>query len=161
FVDYELLPVVVDPEAAMEPGAACVHEDVGSNVVYKFHFATDGIDKIFQDADVVIKERIRSHRITACPIETRAYLAQYSKEEDSLPMWSATANPHSLRGRIADMLNFPEGKIRVIAPDVGGSFGVKIQTYQEELLLPLLSRELGCPVKWAETRVEHLRNGRH
>jgi carbon-monoxide dehydrogenase large subunit len=160
-VDYELLPAVVDTEAAMEPGAPAVHEDVGSNIVYKYHFATDGIDKVFQDAEVVIKEKIRSHRITACPIEPRAYLAFFNKDEDTLTMWSATANPHSLRGRIADILNFPEGKVRVIAPDVGGSFGVKIQTYQEELLLPVLSRELGRPIKWCETRVEHLRNGRH
>ena len=160
-VDYDLLPVVIDPEAAMEPGASLVHEDAGSNIVYKYHFATDGIDKVFEAADVVIKERIRSHRITACPIEPRAYLASYNKEEDSLTMWSATANPHSLRGRIADILSFPEGKIRVIAPDVGGSFGVKIQTYQEELLLPYLSRQFGRPIKWCETRVEHMRNGRH
>ena len=76
-------------------------------------------------------------------------------------MWSATANPHSLRRRIAEILSFPEGKIRVIAPDVGGSFGVKIQTYQEELLLPYLSRQFGRPIKWCETRVEHMRNGRH
>ena len=160
-VDYDLLPVVIDPEAAMEAGATPVHEDAGSNIVYKYHFATDGIDKIFQDAEVVIKEKIRSHRITACPIEPRAYLASYNKEEDSLTMWSATANPHSLRGRIADILSFPEGKIRVIAPDVGGSFGVKIQTYQEELLLPYLSLQFGRPIKWCETRVEHMRNGRH
>jgi len=160
-MDYEPLPVVVDPEAAMEPASACVHEDVGSNIVYKYHFATDGIDKVFQQADVVIKERIRSHRITACPIEPRAYLAHFNQQEDSLTMWSATANPHSLRTRIADILSFPESRIRVIAPDVGGSFGVKIQTYQEELLLPFLSRELARPVKWCETRVEHLRNGRH
>ena len=74
-VDYDLLPAVVDPETAMEPGAALVHEDAGSNIVYKYHFATDRIDKVFEDAEVVIKERIRSHRITACPIEPRAYLA--------------------------------------------------------------------------------------
>lgn len=160
-VDYDLLPVIIDPEAAMEPGAPAVHDDAGSNIVYKYHFATEGIDKVFRDADVIVKERIRSHRITACPIEPRAYLASYSKDEDSLTMWSATANPHSLRGRIADILSFPEGKIRVIAPDVGGSFGVKIQTYQEELLLPYLSRQLGRPMKWCETRVEHMRNGRH
>jgi len=160
-MDYEPLPVVVDPEAAMEPASACVHEDVGSNIVYKYHFATDGIDKVFQQADVVIKERIRSHRITACPIEPRAYLAHFNQQEDSLTMWSATANPHSLRTRIADILSFPESRIRVIAPDVGGSFGIKIQTYQEELLLPFLSCELARPVKWCETRVEHLRNGRH
>jgi len=160
-MDYEPLPVVVDPEAAMEPASACVHEDVGSNIVYKYHFATDGIDKVFQQADVVIKERIRSHRITACPIEPRAYLAHFNQQEDSLTMWSATANPHSLRTRISDILSFPESRIRVIAPDVGGSFGIKIQTYQEELLLPFLSRELARPIKWCETRVEHLRNGRH
>ena len=80
-VDYDLLPVVIDPEAAMEPGAQPVHEDAGSNIVYKYHFATDGIDKVFQDADVVIKERIRSHRITACPIEPRAYLASTIKKK--------------------------------------------------------------------------------
>jgi carbon-monoxide dehydrogenase large subunit len=160
-VDFERLPAVVDPEAAMESNAPCIHEEVGGNIVYKYHFATDGIDKVFQDADVVIKEKIRSHRITACPIEPRAYLAHYNRDEDSLTMWSATANPHSLRTRIAEMLSFPEGKVRVIAPDVGGSFGVKIQTYQEELLLPFLSRELERPIKWCETRVEHLRNGRH
>src|SRR3989449_1129571 len=160
-MDYEPLPVVVDPEAAMEPASACVHEDVGSNIVYKYHFATDGIDKVFQQADVVIKERIRSHRITARPIEPRAYLAHFNQHQDSLTMWSATANPHSLRTRIADILSFPESRIRVIARDVGGSFGVKIQTYQEELLLPFLSRELARPVKWCETRVEHLRDGRH
>ena len=160
-VDYEILPAVVDTEAALEPGAPAVHEEVGSNLVYKHHFATDGIDKVFQDAEIVIKEKIRSHRITACPIETRAYLAYFNKEEDSLTMWSATANPHSLKGRIAEILDFPEGKCRVIAPDVGGSFGVKIQTYQEELLLPVLSRDFGRPIKWCETRIEHLRNGRH
>ncbi len=105
-MDYEPLPVVIDPEAAMEPGAPVVHEDAGSNIVYKYHFATEGIDKVFQDAEVVVKEKIRSHRITACPIEPRAYLAHYNKEEDSLTMWSATANPHSLRGRIAEILEF-------------------------------------------------------
>jgi carbon-monoxide dehydrogenase large subunit len=160
-IDCEPLPAVIDPEAALEPGATPVHDELGGNTVYKFHFATDGLDEVFAKADVVIKERIRSHRITACPIEPRAYLAHYSADEDSLTMWSATANPHSLRSRIADVINFPEGKIRVIAPDVGGSFGVKIQTYQEELLLPFISRELGRPIKWCETRVEHMRNGRH
>ena len=160
-VDCEILPAVVDPERAMEPGAPCVHEDVGSNIVYKYHFATDGIDEVFQKADLVIKERIRSHRITACPMEPRAYLAHYNAQDGTLTMWSATANPHSLRTRLAEILDFPEGKIRVIAPDVGGSFGVKIQTYQEELLLPYLSRTLERPVKWCETRVEHLSNGRH
>ena len=65
----------------MEPGAQPVHDDAGSNIVYKYHFATDGIDKVFQDAEIVIKERIRSHRITACPIEPRAYLAHLIKKK--------------------------------------------------------------------------------
>src|SRR5207245_3614871 len=107
------------------------------------------------------KEIIPSHRITPYTIEPRAYLAHFNQQEDSLTMWSATANPHSLRTRIADILSFPESSIRAIAPDVGGSFGIKIQTYQEELLLPFLSRELARPVKWRATRVAHLRNGRH
>jgi carbon-monoxide dehydrogenase large subunit len=160
-VEYELLPVVVDPEAALESPAPYVHDEISSNVVYEMHFATEGIDRVFENADHVVKERIRSHRITANPIETRAYLAHYSAREGTLTMWSSTANAHSLRTRVAELTGFPEGKIRVVAPDVGGSFGVKIQIYQEELLLPYLSILLERPIKWYETRIEHLRNGRH
>jgi CO/xanthine dehydrogenase Mo-binding subunit len=66
-VDFERLPAVVDPEAAMEPSAPCVHEEVGSNIIYQYHFATDGIDQVFQNADVVIKEKIRSHPSRLAP----------------------------------------------------------------------------------------------
>lgn len=160
-VDYDPLPPVIDPEAAIESQGPYVHEEIASNVVYEMHFATEGIDRVFEKADHVIKERIRSHRITASPIEPRAYLASYDRQNGSLTMWSATANAHSLRTRIAETMGFSESKIRVVAPDVGGSFGVKIQTYQEELLLPYLSLRLGRPVKWYETRIEHFKNGRH
>lgn len=160
-VDYEPLAAIVDPEEAMASAGPYVHEEISSNIVYEKHFATDGIDEVFKNADHVISERIRSHRISANPIETRAYLASYSAQDGTLTMWSATANAHSLRTRISEMMDFPETKIRVVAPDVGGSFGVKIQTYQEELLLPYLSYRLGRPIKWYETRIEHLRNGRH
>lgn len=160
-VDYDPLPAVVDPELATASRGPSVHEEIPNNIVYELHFATDGIDQVFEKADLIVKERIRSHRIAACPMEPRAYLAHYKEQDGTLTMWSATANPHSLRTRIAEMMSFPESKIRVVAPDVGGSFGVKIQTYQEELLLPYLSLKLGRPIKWFETRVEHLRNGRH
>lgn len=160
-VDYDLLPPVLDPELAMQPDAERVHEELPSNVVFEYHFSTEGIDLVFQKADYVFSERIRSHRYTGCPMEPRAYLAHYNPQDGQISFWSATANPHSLRTRIAEMMDFPEGRIRVMAPDVGGSFGVKIQIYQEELILPYISMRLERPVKWCETRVEHLRNARH
>ncbi len=160
-VDYDPLPPVLDPEAAMQPDAPQVHNEIGSNIVFEWHFSTPNIDAVFQKADRVFSERIRSHRYTACPMEPRAYLAQYNPQDGQLSFWSATANPHSLRTRIAEIMDFPEGRIRVIAPDVGGSFGVKIQIYQEELILAHLSVKLQRPIKWCETRIDHLRNGRH
>ncbi len=160
-VDYDPLPPVLNPEAAMVPDSPRVHDELASNTVFEWHFSTPKIDAVFQKAERVFSERIRSHRYTACPMEPRAYLAHYNPQDGQLSFWSATANPHSLRTRIAEIMDFPEARIRVIAPDVGGSFGVKIQIYQEELILAYLSFKLQRPVKWCETRVDHLRNGRH
>ncbi len=160
-VSYDPLRPVVDPERALEPGSSRVHDELQSNVVLEYHFATKGIEEVFNKAEYVFTERLRTHRIAACPMEPRAYLANYTKADGELTLWSTTANPHGLRGRIAEVMNFPEDRVRVIAPDVGGSFGAKVVSYQEELLLPYLSLLMERPVKWCETRVEHLRNARH
>ncbi|MBI4529598.1 MAG: xanthine dehydrogenase family protein molybdopterin-binding subunit [Deltaproteobacteria bacterium] len=160
-VDYDPLPAVVDAEQALASGATRVHDELKSNMVLEYHFSTAGIEQIFEKADRVFSERIRSQRLSACPIEPRAYLADWNSESGQLTFWSTTANPHGLKSRLADFLGLHENNVRVIAPDVGGSFGAKVVTYQEEFLLPYLSMRLGRPVKWCETRVEHLRNARH
>ncbi|HWP57027.1 MAG TPA: xanthine dehydrogenase family protein molybdopterin-binding subunit [Candidatus Acidoferrales bacterium] len=159
-VEYEPLPAVVDPEKAMEESSAKLFDELESNIVYEYHFSTPDLDAVFQRADHVFSLRLNSHRLTPFPMEPRAYAAEYDAREGTLTCWASTAGPHGFRTRLAEILGFPESKLRVIAPDVGGSFGVKNGGYQDEVIVPLLALKLGRPVKWAETRIEHLRSAR-
>ncbi|HEY7065369.1 MAG TPA: xanthine dehydrogenase family protein molybdopterin-binding subunit [Chloroflexota bacterium] len=156
-VDYEPLPVIADAEQALGPDAAVLFEELPSgNLVQEVHFATEGVEEAFAAADHVIRERFRSHRWTPCPMEGRGVLAEWDSLLGVLTVWSSSAGAHAVRGRVAAALRMPENHIRVIIPDVGGSFGAKNGTYPEELIIPYLARKLGRPVKWAETRSEHL-----
>lgn len=159
-VEYEGLPAVVDPEIALNDPSVKLFDELQSNVVYEFHFATPGVDDIFKTADHVFSERLNSQRLTPFPMEPRAYCAEYDQRTGQLTCWASTAGAHNFRTRLAEILGFPETKLRVIAPDVGGSFGVKNGGYQDEVLVPLLAIKLGRPMKWAETRVEYMRTGR-
>jgi aerobic carbon-monoxide dehydrogenase large subunit len=159
-VDYEPLPAIVDPEKAMTDASVKLFEELKSNVVYEFHFATPDIETIFRTADHVISERLNSQRLTPFPMEPRAYCAEYDSRSGLLTCWASTAGAHNFRTRLAETLGFPESKLRVVAPDVGGSFGVKNGGYQDEVVVPLLAIKLRRPMKWAETRVEHLRTAR-
>lgn len=158
--DFDILPAVVDPEKAMEPSSPKLFDELEGNTVYEYHFATPELDKVFRDADHVFRARLNSHRFTAFPMEPRAYAADFDPKTGTLTCWASTAGAHNLRTRLAELLGFPESKLRVIAPDVGGSFGVKNGGYQDEAILPLLAATWRRPMKWAETRVEHLRAAR-
>lgn len=156
-VDYEPLPVVADAEQALTADSAVLFEELpGGNLVQEVHFASEDVDAAFAAADHVLRERFRSHRWTPCPMEGRGVLAQWDPLAGLLTVWSSSAGAHAVRSRVAAALRLPENHIRVIIPDVGGSFGAKNGTYPEELLVPYLARRLGRPVKWAETRIEHL-----
>jgi aerobic carbon-monoxide dehydrogenase large subunit len=158
-VEYDPLPVVVDPEKALEPGAPLVHEDIGTNQTHEWTIGGGDMDAAWADADVVIERRIVNHRTAGAPIEPRVAVADHRAGQLTLHLTSQ--NPHLIRLFMAGELGMSEDQIRVIAPDVGGGFGVKITHYAEELLCAWASRKLGRPVKWTETRSEHMSSSIH
>jgi aerobic carbon-monoxide dehydrogenase large subunit len=150
-VSYEPLEPVLDIRTALDAGAPKVHE--AGNKSYEFVFPTSGdIDAAFSGAAVVLEREYRQQRLIPCAMEPRAVVANWVG--DDVTLWSATQIPHVLRFAIAAFFGIPEQSIRVIAPDVGGGFGSKLQVTAEEVLAVLVSRKVGRPVKWTESRSE-------
>ena len=150
-VSYEPLEPVLDMRTALDENAPKVHE--AGNKSYEFVFPTSGdIDAAFSGADVVLKREYRQQRLIPCAMEPRAVVASWVG--DDVTLWSATQIPHVLRFAIAAFFAIPEQSIRVIAPDVGGGFGSKLQVTAEEVLAVQVSRKVGKPVKWTESRSE-------
>ena len=156
-VEYDPLPAVVDPERALE-GAPLVHEDLGSNKVHEWSLGGD-VESVLAGSEVVIERRFVNHRTAGAAIEPRGVLADYRAGE--LTLWSSTQIPHFLRLFVALQLGMTEDRVRVIAPDVGGGFGSKLQVYGEEILLAWASRKLGRAIKWIETRSENMATSHH
>jgi carbon-monoxide dehydrogenase large subunit len=152
-VEYDLQPVVVDVEGALEPGAPLVHNDLGTNECYVWKLATDGVDDVFAKADVVVSRRYVQPRLVPNAIEPRSIVVR-PEPDGSFTFWGATQIPHILRLLAAATLGISETKLRVIAPDVGGGFGSKLDVYAEDLLTIALAARLGRPVKWTEERSE-------
>jgi carbon-monoxide dehydrogenase large subunit len=150
-VDYEPLPPVLDMRAALEEGSPKVHE--AGNKSYVWPFVQGDIDAAFRDAPVVIEREYRQQRLIPCAMEPRAVVASTDVAGD-ITLWSATQIPHVLRFALSAFFGIPEQNIRVIAPDVGGGFGSKLQVTAEEVLAVLVSRKLREPVKWTESRSE-------
>jgi aerobic carbon-monoxide dehydrogenase large subunit len=149
-VDYEPLPAVLDMEAALAEGSPTVHEH--GNKAYEWPFAQGDLDAAFRDAPVVMERTYRQQRLIPSAMEPRAVVCAPVAGEFTL--WSATQIPHVLRVMLAVVTGVPEQNIRVIAPDVGGGFGSKLQVTAEEVLALLMARKLGRPVKWTESRSE-------
>lgn len=160
-VEYDPLAVIWDMEQALEPGSPLVHEEWGDNVMQVLQVEIGDVAKAFQEADCVVAERFTTSRHMALPMETRGCLAHFETATDTLMVWSSTQVPHVLRSGLAALLRFPEHHIRVIAPDVGGGFGLKAHVFPEEVITAYLARQLGCPVKWVEDRREHLTASLH
>jgi aerobic carbon-monoxide dehydrogenase large subunit len=153
-VQYEPLPAVVDPEAALAADAPLVHDDLGTNRCYTWTLANGEVDQLFTNAAHTVKCRFRQQRLIPSALEPRACVAAPTPGTDELTLWSTTQIPHILRVMSTVVLGIPETKIRVIAPDVGGGFGSKVDVYAEEMLVLALARKLGRPVKWTEERSE-------
>ncbi|MEU0395620.1 xanthine dehydrogenase family protein molybdopterin-binding subunit [Streptomyces sp. NPDC006208] len=160
-VRYSALPVTVDPEQALSPEAALVHEEFGDNVAVAVATKVGDPDEAFATAHAVVSEEFQAHRYVASPIETRAISAQVDPYSGRLTVWSGTQTPHRLREAIAHTLGLDAGTVRVIATDVGGGFGQKGILYVEELLVPYAARVLGRPVLWREDRGENLTASSH
>lgn len=153
-VEYEELPSVVHQEAAIREGATEIFDDVPQNIA--FHWKAGEVpNEIFENAEVVVKQRFVEQRVVASPMETRAAVAQYNPGSGELTIWCTTQNPHIHRMTYADVLGIPETKLRVIAPDMGGGFGAKIAVYTEEALVGFAAMQVKQPVKWIEDRQEH------
>ncbi|MFQ5828760.1 MAG: xanthine dehydrogenase family protein molybdopterin-binding subunit [Candidatus Methylomirabilia bacterium] len=155
-VDYEPLAAVCDMEVATEPGAALLHEEARSNVLLAREFSRGDADTALGGAEVRVRERFRFHRHTAICIENRGCLAEYHEATGFLTLFSATQCPGVLRDMLANILELPEHRIRVVAGDVGGGFGAKSSLYPEEITVCALARWLGQPVKWIADRREDL-----
>jgi aerobic carbon-monoxide dehydrogenase large subunit len=149
-VDYEPLPPVLDMRAALAEGSPKVHE--AGNKSYEWVFAGGDAEAAFADAPVVLERTYRQQRLIPSAMEPRAVVASWVGEDVTL--WSATQIPHVLRFALSAFFGIPEQNIRVIAPDVGGGFGSKLQVTAEEVLAVLIGRRLGKPVKWTESRSE-------
>jgi aerobic carbon-monoxide dehydrogenase large subunit len=154
-VEYDPLPAVVDPEAAIAgEGGHFVHEQFGTNKVHEWSLAGGDVEAGFAEADVIVERRVVNHRIAGAPIECRGVLADY--RAGSLTLYTSTQVPHFVRLFMALLLGIGEDHVRVVAPEVGGGFGQKLQVYGEELFACWASRKLGRPVKWIETRSENM-----
>ncbi len=164
-VDYEPLPVVLDMEAALADGATLVHPHLTSNKSFTWEFesgaaGTGGaIDDALRGAEITVKRRFRQQRLIPAFMEPRSTVVQ--PVGDGATVWSSTQIPHILRTMLALSLGIAEQKVRVIAPDVGGGFGGKLQVTPEEFICTLVARRLGKPVKFTESRSESLMSGHH
>ncbi len=160
-VDYEPLEVVVDPEKALEPGAPILHEEFGTNSVTLASVPNPAVDEAMRRADRIIKFRVYNQRLAPIPMEPRGVVARWEPGYKQLTLWSSTQIPHLLRSQIAEQLKIGENKLRVIAPEVGGGFGAKLNVYAEEALVAHLAMTLNKPIKWIERRRENLSGTTH
>ncbi|OLC59331.1 MAG: dehydrogenase, partial [Candidatus Rokubacteria bacterium 13_1_40CM_4_69_39] len=155
-VRYAALPVVATPETAMAGDAPLVHEAAGSNVLLSRAFVRGDADAAMAGAAVVVGDRFRFHRHAGVTMENRACLADWNTGAGELTLWSSTQVPGLLREALAELLDLPAHRLRVVAPDVGGGFGVKSALYPEEVAVCALARLTGRPVKWVGDRREDL-----
>ena len=153
-VDYEVLPSVVSPEAAMQPGAPQIHEDAPNNQAFHWIAAGGDTDAAFADADVIVKDTILQQRLIPNAMEPRSAVANWTRSMGELTLWSTSQNPHIVRFLGSLVTGIPEHKIRVIATEVGGGFGSKIPMYADEMITSFCSMQLNRPVKWTATRSE-------
>jgi len=154
-VDYEPLPVVADAEKALTAGSPVIHAEWPDNVAFSWQQEQGDVAKAFKQADKVVAQRLVHQRLAPNAIEPRGVLARYLADANQLTVWSSTQIPHLLKTHLAQMLKLPEAHVRVIAPEVGGGFGSKLNVYAEEALLGYIAIKLEQPVKWIEERREN------
>jgi carbon-monoxide dehydrogenase large subunit len=182
-VDYEPLGVVVDMETALEESAPLVHEDLGTNECFTFTAGVGSVDELFDQTDdqgdqaagaratepegsgdtdvafdqanVIVKERYIQQRLLPTAIEPRAVVAMQDPGHDGYVVYSSTQVPHLAKLVLSLATGIPENQIRVVAPDVGGGFGSKLNVYREEILALVLAKKLRTPIKWVEDRSEN------
>ena len=155
-VDYEPLPALATMEGAMASGAEVLHDTVPDNVAARWTQGIGDVASAFEGAAHVIGEDFRMQRYTGVPMEARGTLATQDPVNGELTVWTSGQWPHTQRALTAALLGLDEKSIRVIQPEVGGGFGVKVELYPEDVLIPFAVLRVGRPVKWIEDRREHM-----
>jgi carbon-monoxide dehydrogenase large subunit len=155
-VDWEPLPAVAELERASAADAPLLFDHVPNNIGLSWKHKTDGADAAFANAAHIVRQRMGSQRLSGIPMEGRAVLATPDPTTDGVIVWTSTQGPHVTRSQLASTLRLPENSVRVIVPDVGGGFGVKIGVFPEDVALAALALVHRVPLRWIETRVEHM-----
>ncbi|MDP6560157.1 MAG: xanthine dehydrogenase family protein molybdopterin-binding subunit, partial [Candidatus Binatia bacterium] len=155
-VDYEPLSVISDPERALDAGSPVIHSEWPDNVAFSWSQKQGNMTKAFKEAHKVVRQRLVHQRLAPVALEGRGVLARYLPGDGELTVWSSTQIPHLLKTQLSLMLKLAENHVRVIAPEVGGGFGSKLNVYAEEALVSYLSIKLNRPVKWIEGRRENI-----
>ena len=153
-VEYEERPALPGPEAALAPGAPVLYPDIDGNRAFRRTLKAGDPDAAFASAAHRVALRIAQERVSAVAMEPRTVVASFDAVTEELTLWTSGQAPFRIRGEIARLLDRPESQVRVIAPDVGGGFGVKTGPYREEVLLAWLAMRLGRPLRWVATRRE-------
>jgi carbon-monoxide dehydrogenase large subunit len=160
-VDYEPLPLVVDAEAALKPGAPLLYPETGSNLAVSLKIEKEGVDAAFEQADVVLELNMMNQRVLPLCMEPRACSAVWDAKAQKLTMWGDTQIPHTMRNQIAERLKLKPEQIHLMTGRVGGGFGAKVPVYQEDTLVPMLAQRLNRPVRWSATRREDMQATGH
>ena len=160
-VEWEPLPPVVDPEAALAPDSPVIHPELGDNLVLETRINAGDVEAAFAEADAVVRETYVTGRHTVVSLEPRVVLADYQPDEGTLTVYHSGQAPYMLHDILSRHLRIPEHKVRVINKDVGGSFGLKIHTYPDELATCALAVKVGRPVKFVADRVESFQTDIH
>jgi aerobic carbon-monoxide dehydrogenase large subunit len=160
-VEWDLLPPVVDMLRAAEPGAPLIHPEWGTNIGIGFTHSIGDADRAFAQAEVTVAETFHIQRYVGMPLEGRGVVAMWDRRDGVMTTWNSTQVSHFVQQGLTAALDLPPHKIRVIAPDLGGGFGTKASGYAEDALIPIAALALGRPVKWIESRREHMSGAAH
>jgi carbon-monoxide dehydrogenase large subunit len=154
-VDYDPLPAVIDPEKALEKDSPLTHPELGTNVAFTWSLPGGDVESAFKEADKVLKVRMIHPRLTPMALEPRGCVASWHAGDSALTLWTSTQIPHLVRTLLPGLIRIPENKLRVVAPEVGGGFGSKLNLYAEEVVISHLAIHLNRPIKWIEGRREN------
>ncbi len=153
-VDYRPLPVVADPETALRPETPVIHPSLGDNLCFERKLDVGAVNQAFAESDAVIETTFMFGRHTGVTTEPRAVVADWNEGEQRLTVYQGTQAPHMMQNLFAKHLDLAEHQVRVLTKDVGGSFGIKVHTYADEMATVALSKLLKRPVKFVADRIE-------